>query len=153
MVTPLSEARNPKKPGKRGFTEAMIRAALRKHAGVYSFAARELGCDRANIQRRIERSPALQEFCRQIDAEVDDLATGIIVDTLGRKETIGGRPTKEAQAMARWLKDHKQRGKGLSVRLSALGKGADGAPAAARLQVTVEYVDAPQEDEEEVDVL
>lgn len=133
--------------GPKNITEKALKAALRKHAGVYVLAAKELGCDRTNVAQRVSRKPRLQAYVESIRAEVDDLADGIVIDTLTRKD-IGGRPTKEAQSMARWHKDFKVRAQGLRLRLEHTGK--DGAPLPATpVHVTVEYVDARPEPEDE----
>lgn len=131
--------------GPKNITDAALRRALRKHAGVYVLAARELGCDRTNIAHRVSRSPALQALVAEIEAEVDDLASGVIIDTLGRRE-VTGRPTKEAQQMARWMKDHALRRRGMTLRLEH--SGPDGAPLPAPpVHVEIVYIDAaPSED-------
>lgn len=140
-----SSAENPQ-TGPKNITDAMLRAALRKHAGVYVLAAKELGCDRTNVKQRVDRSPELQAFVQQIEDEIDDLADGIVVDTLGRKD-ITGRPSKEAQNMAKWRKEYGLRKQGVKVRLA----GSDGGPLPAQaVMVTVVYVDPNQKPDEDV---
>lgn len=135
--------KNPRKPGAKGISEARLKAALRKNAGVYSRAAVDLGCDRANIAQRVARSPELQEFVRSIRDEIGDLADTIVIDTLSRRDAAG-RPAKEARDMARWFKDHSLRAAGLTLRMEHTGK--DGAPLPApEINVTVTYID-PKED-------
>lgn len=127
--------------GPKNITEKAIRAALRKHAAIPALVARELGCDRSNITKRISRSPSLQALVAEIEAEVDDMTDGVILDTLGRRDAAG-RPTKDAQNMARWRKDHKLRAEGLRVRLEHTGKDGSPLPAAPSVQVEIRYFDA-----------
>lgn len=127
--------------GRKNISEAQVRAALRKHAAIPALAARELGCDRTNIVHRIKKSPALQALVAEIEAEVDDMTDGVIIDTLGRRDAAG-RPTKDAQNMARWRKDHKLRAEGLRVRLEHTGKDGAPLPAAPSVQVEIRYFDA-----------
>ena len=127
--------------GPKNITEKALKAALRKHAGIPVLAARELGCDRSNILHRIKRSAALQALVAEIEAEVDDMTDGVIIDTLGRRDG-SGRPTKDAQNMARWRKDHKLRAEGFRLRLEHTGKDGAPLPAAPSVQVQIVYVDA-----------
>lgn len=132
--------------GPKGITEAALKAALRKHAGIFASAARELGCDRSNVRRRVERSVELQEFVAEIEREADDLAKGIVIDTLGERD-LRGKPTKEARNMARWYRDHGLRREGVKLRLA----GSDGGPLPAQaVMVTVVYVDPNQKADEDV---
>lgn len=137
--------------GPKNISEAHLRAAMRRHAAIPALVARELGCDRTNVTKRIARSASLQALKAEIEAEIEDLADGVIVDTLGRRDGAA-RPTKEAQNMARWMKDHKLRAQGVLMRLEHTGK--DGAPIpVASVRVMVEYVDAPPGHETEEDVI
>lgn len=125
-----------------------MKAALRKSAGVFSLAARELGCDRANVKQRVDRSPELQEFVANIHREIEDLADSVIIDAMNEKVAGSTRPTKEARAMARWFKGHQLRMQGFTLKLA----NADGSPLQiAPVEVTVTYVDAtPGPDDEEI---
>lgn len=139
--------------GPKNITEKALRAALRKHAGIPVLAARELGCDRSNVAHRIARSPALQALVAEIEAEVDDMTDGVIIDTLGRRDGAG-RPTKDAQNMARWRKDHKLRAEGFRLRLEHTGKDGVPLPAAPSVQVQIVYVgDGAQPGAETEDVI
>ena len=143
---PVEEAQASDSTGPKGITDAMLMAALRKHAGIYTRAAAELGCDRTNVSRRIERSPALEEFVAMIEAEAEDMARAITISTLSDRD-MRNRPTKDAQAMAKWFRDHALRREGVKLRLS----NADGGPLPAQaVLVTVVYVDPNQKPDEDV---
>lgn len=68
------------------------------------------------------------------------MTDGVIIDTLGRRDGVG-RPTKDAQNMARWRKDHKLRAEGFRLRLEHTGKDGAPLPAAPSVQVQIVYVD------------
>lgn len=124
--------------GPKNITQAMLKAALRKHAGVYVLAARELGCDRANVCQRVKRSPELQRFVAEIEEEVGDAAVAVI-----KRAIVGGD-----KQMARWYASTKLKHLGFTTRTEVTGK--DGAPLpAAPVHVIVEYVDASPEPEDE----
>lgn len=132
--------------GPKNITEASLKAALRKNAGVFVLAAQELGCDRTNVAQRIRRSPKLQEFVASLEAEASDMADAVIIDTLSRRG-MDKRPTKEAQNMAKWKKDHELRKKGMLLRMEH--SGPDGAPLPpSKMVIQVEYVDSLEPDED-----
>lgn len=134
---------SPRKPGPKGISEARLKAALRKNAGVYSRAAADLGCDRQNVRQRVERSPELVAFVESIRDEIGDLADTIIIDTLSRRDAAG-RPAKEAREMARWHKDYSLRARGLALRVEHTGAGGEPLPPAS-INIVVSYV-GPKED-------
>lgn len=70
----------------RKFTDGQLEGALRKHAGIKSFAAKELGVDRTTVQERVDRSPHLQQVIKDIREHVVDLAEGVVVDALNKKD-------------------------------------------------------------------
>lgn len=70
----------------RKFTDGQLEAALRKHAGIKSFAAKELSVERNTVQERVDRSPHLQQVLRDIRENVVDLAEGVVVDALNKKD-------------------------------------------------------------------
>lgn len=123
--------------GPKGITDAQLRAALRKNAGVFSMAARDLKCERSNVSQRVARSKELQDLCAQIDKEIEDSADAVIISTLGERD-ITNKPTKEARLMSRWLKDYKQRVRGLQARVKVGAPEGDGARS---VTVLIEYVD------------
>jgi hypothetical protein len=136
-MEPLS--RIPQSSAVKNITEAQLIAALRKHAGVYVLAARELGCDRANVRARVMRSEKLQALIAEIDAEIGDVAEGVIFDALMKKD----------RNMAKWYAERKLRGRGYVTRQEQVG--ADGQPlhpaGGQALRIIVEYVDALPEGE------
>jgi hypothetical protein len=103
--------------GRKGITESQLRGVLKKCAANLSATARELGCDRSNVEQRIKRSPDLQAFVAGIHREIEDLADGVIVTTLNDR-SLNGRPSSAAQQMARWHKDHLLRREGILLRLA-----------------------------------
>lgn len=134
--------------GPKRISEDRIAAALRKHVGIYSHAAREIGCDRTNIAQRVDRSPRLQKVMADIEGQVCDQADAVVLKTLSQSVGAGAaaQPTPEAQRMARWLKDHQLRREGVKVRLA----NADGSNLPApELKVTIEYVHGEDETEDE----
>lgn len=80
----------------------MLIAALRKHAGVFVLAARELGCQRHNVSQRVGRSVQLQAVCAEIKAEIGDVAKSVIYDALLKKD----------KPMARWYAERQLRDEG-----------------------------------------
>jgi len=122
-----------KKNARKGITEAQLRAALRKNAGVYALAARDLGCDRSNVRQRVENSPKLQALIRQIDEEIGDVADGHIKQAIikGDLKTI------------RWYAPLKMRDRGFVSKTEV--SGPDGSPLQiAPVHIHVSYVgDAP----------
>lgn len=118
--------------GPKGITNAQLRAALRKHAGVFSLAARELGCDRSNVDQRVKGSTALQAFCRQIDEEIGDACEAVIFNAI----VSGDR------AMARWYAPIKMRNRGYVTRTETTGPDGVALPAGPQVHFHVSYVDA-----------
>lgn len=115
---------------RKGITEAQLKAALRKHAGVYAYAARDLGCDRANVKMRVDRSELLQQFLRDLEEEVVDAAEAVVL----------GQIIKGDQKMARWYLQTKGKHRGYSTRQEHTG--AEGAPLPApTVNVTIGYVE------------
>lgn len=128
--------------GPKNITNAMLKAALRKHGGVFVLAAQELGCDRTNVSQRVRRSPELQAVCAQIEEEFGDLAEGVIKVTLNDRDAVTKKPTKAAQSMARWYAPMKLRDRGYATRTELTGKdGAPLAPAGPPVKIVVQYVE------------
>lgn len=124
--------------GPKNISVNQLKAALRKHAGVYTLAAQELGCDRSNIDQRVRRSVELQEFVAGIEEEIGDAAEAVI------KSTIIQQSDKAASRnMAKWYAGMKLSGRGYRARQELTG--ADGAPIGSVLppvNIVVQYVDA-----------
>lgn len=80
-------------------SEARLEGALRKHAGIYSLAAQELGCTRQNVQIRVTSSEYLKGVCKECDDRLKDIGRGQIVKLLSK-----GEP-----ATVRWYADRKLR--------------------------------------------
>ena len=129
----LSESSDPHRSGPKNITEGQIENALRKHAGVYILAAREVGCSRNNISQRIAHSEHLQEVCVEIEREVGDVCVGVIVQALLARD----------KQMARWYAQTKLRHLGFSTRTELTNP--DGTPlnlaAPANVTINVLYVD------------
>lgn len=137
--------------GPKRISEARIEAALRKHAGIYSPAARELGVDRTAISWRVDRSEHLQAVCAEIAGQVLDLADGVIIDAMNEKQPGTSKPTKEARAMARWFRGHEMRRQGMQLRIQHLDE--EGNPAAPPpVLVEIVYIDADPTAPEDEDI-
>lgn len=114
--------------GPKNITDAQLKAALRKHAGVYVLAARELDCDRSNVRMRVERSPELQAFIQEIEDEVGDAAVAVIKSAILAND----------RQMARWYASTKLKDRGYTTRQEHTG--ANGGPLLPQqVQVTVTY--------------
>lgn len=132
----------PGSTGPKNITDKALIASLKKNAGVFVMVARELGCDRSNVARRVARSDKLKRIVQEIEDEVGDIAVGVIVEAL----------TKKDRQMARWYAGTKLKDRGFSARTELTGK--DGAPLPApAVTVLVEYVDAPKRADEIGDVV
>ena len=86
----------------RKFTDGTLEAALRKHAGIKSFAAKELGVERSTIQSRVDRSRHLQAVISEIEETVLDMSEGVIIEAVRK----GDRQT------ARWYAERRGRARG-----------------------------------------
>jgi len=115
-------------------SNAQLKAALRKHAGVYVLAAQEIGTTRQNVWARVNNSPDLKAFVAQIEEEVLDAAEAVVKGSILAKD----------KQMTRWYLERKGKPRGWSTRIEHTG--ADGAPLPApAINVTVTYMD-PKED-------
>lgn len=124
--------------GPKNITNKALKAALRKHAGVYVLAARDLGCDRTNVSQRVGRSPELQAYVQQIEDEIGDIAVGVIVDAIVSKKDV---------KTAKWYAGMKLKDRGFSTRTEL--SGLDGAPLASpSVHIEVRYVDAKPVEED-----
>lgn len=123
-------------------SDAQLRAALKKNAGVYVLAANELGVTRQNVSQRVARSAALRAYVEQIEEEVGDAAEAVIKDAIIQKD----------RRMARWYAQTKLKHRGYTTRTEHTA--ADGAPLPApSVQVEIRYVDAHAEPAADEDVI
>ena len=129
--------------GPKNITEGQYEGALRKHAGVFTLAARELGVDRTSVSRAIDRSDHLKAVCREIEHEVGDVCVGVIVDALLKKD----------KQMARWYAQTKLRHLGFSMRTELTNPDGSPLQLAAPTQVTIniEFVTPAAQMEDVVD--
>lgn len=97
-------------------TTAQCEAALRNKAGLISLAAEEAGLSRQAMHVRIKKSKHLQAVLRDIEEKTLDLAEGVIVEALGKKD----------KAMARWYAARKGKSRGFTLKHEVTGAG--GAP-------------------------
>lgn len=133
-------ARVPARPtGPKGIAEVRLKAALRKHAGVYALAARDLGCDRSNVRHRVDRSPALQEFVAQIEQEVGDAAEAVV-----KRDILGG-----SVKTAKWYLTMKHKDRGYTTRTEVSGPDGGAIPVAQEVVVRIEYVSPKVEPQDE----
>lgn len=124
--------------GPKNITNAALKRALRKHAGVFVLVARELGCDRSNVAHRVGRSPELQAFVANIEEEVGDIAEGVIKGTL-----VDASPGNavERKRMARWYAAMKLGPRGYRTRQEVSGLDGAPLPGGPHVTIVVEYVD------------
>lgn len=87
-------------------TEAQCEAALRKHSGIVSLAAKEIGVSRQALHQRIERSDRLQAALLDIDEATLDEAEGVIVDAIVVKRDV---------STARWYAERKGKKRGFGT--------------------------------------
>lgn len=126
-------------------SNAQLKAALKKHAAVFLLAAQELGTSRQNVGQRVSRSKDLQAWVQQIEDEIGDAAEAVI------KEALLSKDKKAARDMARWYARHKLKGRGYTTRQELTGPDGAALPA-QQVHVIVEYVDAPEVEDEEIPV-
>lgn len=93
------------KTGPKGITVGRLKASLRKHCGVYALAARDLGVDRSNVRRRVQRSPELMAFVAELEDQVLDVAEALILEAMVNRQDV---------ATARWYLERKGKGRGYS---------------------------------------
>lgn len=129
--------------GPKNITNGQLKTALRKHAGVYALAARELGCDRTNVMQRVNRSPELKQLCVNLQEEIGDAAEGVILNSILK----GNVQTALAYAKM------KLRDRGYVTKTEITG--ADGAPlqTAPAVSIHVSYVEGASEPEAEEEIL
>lgn len=96
-------------------TETQIRAALKKHGGLQSLAAKTLGVSRQCVHERIQGSPTLQSFLREMDEAMLDTAENTIHKALKK----GDKP------MTRWFAERKGKARGYATKVETESKLAD----------------------------
>lgn len=99
--------RTHRTPGPRGITLVMVEAALRRHAGVFSLAAQDLGVSRQAVFDRVRRSERLQRVVTDIEETLLDAVDAGIADLIINKRD----PTT-----LRWYADRKGHRRGYGNR-------------------------------------
>jgi hypothetical protein len=124
--------------GPRGVSIHALKAALKKNAGVYSLAARELWLDRTSVRQRVERHPELQQLIRDIDQEMGDAAEAVVKNDIIKGDV----------KTAKWYLQLKHRDRGYRTQTELTG--ADGAPLqlAPTVNINVNYVGSEKPDVE-----
>lgn len=87
---------------RKHITPGLLKAALRRNAGVYALAAAELGVSRQCVRQRVQSCPDLRAFVDDLGEHVLDLAEAAIINAIRR----GDGPT------CRWFLDRKGRSRG-----------------------------------------
>lgn len=100
-------SRKTSKPGPRGITDAQLMAALKRHNGLYSFAAKALGVSREAIRQRVESNPAVKTFLADLAESTIDLAENVVVKQI--KDDSG--------PMTRWFLERKGRDRGYGTHI------------------------------------
>lgn len=114
--------------GPHGISLARCKAALRKHAGVFSLAALELGVSRQAIYQRVQRSPELQRVVQDIEETLLDAVDAGIADLIINKRD---------PATIRWYADRKGRGRGYGTG----GAAGERASLSQPIEVIITYVE------------
>ena len=123
-------------------TEAQLKAALRKHGGVYVLAAQELKCTRQNVWARVKDSEELQTYVAEIEEEIIDAAEAVVKDAILKKD----------RQMTRWYLERKGKHRGYTTRTELTGEGGVPLPATS-IQVQISYVDPNAEPAATEDVI
>lgn len=119
-------------------SNAQIKAALKKNAGVFSFAADELGVTRQAVSQRVARSPELQAWVRDIEERLLDVAEGGVA-----KKLIAGDGSTQ-----RWYLELKGKARGYVRRQEV--SNPDGSPLQpAAISISVTYIGAAKPEAEE----
>ena len=123
--------------GPKGITINMMKAALKKNAGVMSLAARDLGLDRSSVSERISKHPELQEWCRQIDQEMGDAAEAVV-----KKDIIGGEVKT-----AKWYLALKHADRGYRAQTALTNPDGSALQPAPPVTINISYIGEKPEDE------
>lgn len=126
------------KSGPRGISEAQFKAALKKHAGICSMAAAELGISRSAVTQRIGNSRALQAFVLEIEETLLDAAEAVIADAILKRD----------RQTTRWYMERKGKRRGYTTRVEQTGPDGAALPAPA-IKVEITYVDSEPTPEDE----
>jgi hypothetical protein len=73
--------------GPKGITDDMIAEVMRKTLGNPYFTAQALKCSSQNIRYRIKASKALLELQQELRFDLKDIAVGVVVEALRKKDT------------------------------------------------------------------
>lgn len=98
----MPAAKRSSKPGPKNITEAMLKAALKRHNGSQAAAAAQLGIARSSIHQRIQSNPTLKQFLLDNAEAIVDMAESVVVHHLKKKDS----------QMARYVLDRKGRDRG-----------------------------------------
>lgn len=110
--------------GPKKATNAQIKAALAKHAGIVYLAAKELGMARQSVHERISSSPELKAWAENLREEIYDVVDGVIMEAvtpLIDKET-GKRIREPDLTTVRWFADRHMRKRGYGTQVEATHK-------------------------------
>lgn len=91
------------RPRKHKFSLEQFEAALRSGAGLYTHAARQLGCDRSTVAKAVERSKALREIVASLREEVGDMAESTIIRAIGEYDSSHKDARKNALNAAQFM--------------------------------------------------
>jgi len=143
-------------------SKTKIMNALRRHCGIQTLVAKELGCSVSNIYQRIQGDPEIKEFYEIVKTEiVDQMEYNLIKDILSREdwENMGLEERKFQFQKQKYFMDHKARDRGYGEQA---GKHTPGpqtininfVPATGRVEpkeveAHVEFEEAKYEDVEE----
>ncbi len=133
----------PGQTGQKNITNGQLKTALRKHAGIYALAAKELGCDRTNVKQRVDRSPELQALCHTLREEIGDAAEGVIISSILRGEV------STALAFAKM----QLRDRGYATRTELTGPEGVPLPSAPAVHIHVTYQEGQPEPETEGEII
>jgi hypothetical protein len=87
---------------RKGISDARLKAALMRSAGMYGPAAHALGVSRQCVRQRVMKSPALSTFVEDLDAANMDQAEAVII-----RQILAGDV-----GAARWYLDRKAKSRG-----------------------------------------
>jgi Bacterial regulatory protein, Fis family len=90
--------------------EARVKAALKRHAGNISLAARACGISRQALWSRVQRSPELQAFIYDVEEDTCDMVENAIIEAVRNGD----------MATARWWADRRMRHRGYGPRIDTL---------------------------------
>lgn len=114
---------------KERFTIEMIAAALVKHKGFKTYAAKELGCSLSTIERRCAESRALQEVVRESRESMLDFAEGKLLTHIKENDVTSLIFYLKTKGKARGYSEKPDNEKGDLSAITELVKALKGASA------------------------